>query len=76
MSEQSVEAFGNVEQTLAVVEEHLAVLKQTSLDEFIAPLSHLERAKVQVSLGTCTNPSGRRVVHCQQLLHALYYFHH
>ncbi|CAH0490194.1 unnamed protein product [Peronospora farinosa] len=55
MSEQSVEAFGNVEQTLAAVEEHLSLLKQTSLEEFVAPLSPLERAKVQVSLAYTIN---------------------
>ncbi|CAI5708799.1 unnamed protein product [Peronospora effusa] len=55
MSEQSVEAFGNVEQTLAAVEEHLSVLKQTPLEEFVAPLSPLERAKVQVSLAYTIN---------------------
>ncbi|CAI5744637.1 unnamed protein product [Peronospora destructor] len=55
MSEQSVEAFGNVEQTLAAVEEHLAVLKQNSLEEFVASLSPLERAKVQVSLAYTIN---------------------
>lgn len=51
MSEQAVEAFSSVEQTLAAVEEHLAVFKQNSMEEFVAPLSPLERAKVQVSLG-------------------------
>jgi exosome complex protein LRP1 len=54
MSDQAVDAFGSVEQTLAAVEEHLAVFKQTSMEEFMAPLSALERAKVQVSLGTCS----------------------
>ncbi|KAE8877269.1 hypothetical protein PF005_g3950 [Phytophthora fragariae] len=55
MSEQAVEAFGSVEQTLAAVEEHLAVFKQSSMAEFVAPLSPLERAKVQVSLAYTIN---------------------
>eukprot|EP00644_Phytophthora_capsici_P001271 jgi/Phyca11/533032/estExt2_fgenesh1_pg.C_PHYCAscaffold_100014 len=50
-SDQAVEAFGSVEQTLAAVEEHLAVFKGTSMEDFVSPLSPLERAKVQVSLG-------------------------
>ncbi|GMF24575.1 unnamed protein product [Phytophthora lilii] len=45
MSDQAVEAFAGVEQTLAAVEEHLAVFKQTSMEDFVAPLSPLERAK-------------------------------
>ncbi|UIZ22575.1 hypothetical protein KXD40_004846 [Peronospora effusa] len=65
MSEQSVEAFGNVEQTLAAVEEHLSVLKQTPLEEFVAPLSPLERAKVQVSL---VSPKDIRQTHVKQEL--------
>ncbi|POM62143.1 C1D domain containing hypothetical protein [Phytophthora palmivora] len=55
MSDQAVEAFGSVDQTLAAVEEHLAVFKQTSLEDFVAPLSPLERAKVQVSLAYTIN---------------------
>lgn len=51
MSEQAVEAFTSVEQTLAAVEEHLAVFKQESLESAVAELSPLEKAKVQVSLG-------------------------
>lgn len=51
-SEQAAEAFVGVEQTLAAVESHLAVLHDGSLEEFLAPLTPLERAKVQVSLGT------------------------
>ncbi|RLN57783.1 hypothetical protein BBJ28_00004900 [Nothophytophthora sp. Chile5] len=53
--EQAVEAFGSVEQTLAAVEEHLAVFKHTSMEDFVAPLSPLERAKVQVSLAYTVN---------------------
>ncbi|KAL3672462.1 hypothetical protein V7S43_001761 [Phytophthora oleae] len=55
MSDQAVEAFDSVEQTLATVEEHLAVFKQTSMEDFVAPLSPLERAKVQVSLAYTIN---------------------
>ncbi|KAG2761132.1 hypothetical protein JG687_00007746 [Phytophthora cactorum] len=55
MSDQAVEAFGSVEQTLAAVEEHLAVFKQTSMEDFVATLSPLERAKVQVSLAYTIN---------------------
>ncbi|KAG6609688.1 DNA-binding protein C1D involved in regulation of double-strand break repair [Phytophthora cinnamomi] len=55
MSEQAVEAFASVEQTLAAVEEHLAVFKQSSMEEVVAPLSPLERAKVQVSLAYTIN---------------------
>lgn len=61
MSEQHVEAFASVEQTLAAVEEHLQVFKSASLESVVADLSPLEKAKVQVSLGTwvstvCTLP--------------------
>ncbi|KAG7390856.1 DNA-binding protein c1d [Phytophthora boehmeriae] len=55
MSDQAVEAFAGVEQTLAAVEEHLNVFKDTSMEEFVAPLSPLERAKVQVSLAYTIN---------------------
>ncbi|KAF4315690.1 hypothetical protein BBO99_00008558 [Phytophthora kernoviae] len=55
MSEQAVEAFASVEQTLAAVEEHLDVFKETSVEDFVAPLSPLERAKVQVSLAYTIN---------------------
>ncbi|KAG1706662.1 hypothetical protein DVH05_027514 [Phytophthora capsici] len=54
-SDQAVEAFGSVEQTLAAVEEHLAVFKGTSMEDFVSPLSPLERAKVQVSLAYTIN---------------------
>jgi hypothetical protein len=56
MSEQAAEAFAGVEQTLAAVEEHLAVFQKQSIDEFVAPLAPLERAKVQVSLGASRRP--------------------
>ena len=55
MNEQVPEVFASVEQTLAAVEEHLAVFSTTYLEDFVAPLSYLERAKVQVSLGTFRN---------------------
>lgn len=55
MSEQAAEAFVGVEQTLAAVEEHLAIFKETSVEDFVAPLSPLERAKVQVSLAYSIN---------------------
>lgn len=51
MSEQAAEAFEGVEQTLAAVEQHLAVLRAQPLDEFLAPLAPIERAKVNVSIG-------------------------
>lgn len=52
MNEQVPQVFASVEQTLAAVEEHLVMLSTTSLEDLMAPLSYLERAKVQVSLGT------------------------
>lgn len=55
MSEQAVEAFASVEQTLAAVEEHLQVFQQSSLESLAAELSPLEKAKVQVSLGAFAN---------------------
>ncbi|KAF4041036.1 Sas10/Utp3/C1D family [Phytophthora infestans] len=55
MSDQAVEAFGSVEQTLSAVEEHLAVFKQTSMEDFTATLRPLQRAKVQVSLAYTIN---------------------
>lgn len=54
MSDQAVDAFASVEQTLAAVEEHLQVFKQDGLESVVAELSPLEKAKVQVSLGTKT----------------------
>ncbi|CAH0479955.1 unnamed protein product [Peronospora belbahrii] len=55
MSAQAVEAFDSVEQALAAVEEHLVVLNQTSLEGFVAFLSPLECAKLQVSLAYSIN---------------------
>uniref|UniRef100_K3WVS7 Nuclear nucleic acid-binding protein C1D n=1 Tax=Globisporangium ultimum (strain ATCC 200006 / CBS 805.95 / DAOM BR144) TaxID=431595 RepID=K3WVS7_GLOUD len=55
MSEQAVEAFTSVEQTLAAVEEHLKLFKQDSLENVVAELSPLEKAKVQVSLAYTVN---------------------
>ncbi|EEY68845.1 uncharacterized protein PITG_18750 [Phytophthora infestans T30-4] len=55
MSDQAVEAFGSVEQTLSAVEEHLAVFKQTSMEDFTETLRPLQRAKVQVSLAYTIN---------------------
>ncbi|TYZ57776.1 hypothetical protein PybrP1_003234 [[Pythium] brassicae (nom. inval.)] len=55
MSEQHVEAFASVEQTLAAVEEHLQVFKSASLESVVAELSPLEKAKVQVSLAYSVN---------------------
>ncbi|KAF1317643.1 DNA-binding protein c1d involved in regulation of double-strand break repair, partial [Globisporangium splendens] len=55
MSEQAVEAFTSVEQTLAAVEEHLKLFKQDSLESVVAELSPLEKAKVQVSLAYTVN---------------------
>lgn len=52
MSDQAVDAFASVEQTLTAVEEHLQVFKQDGLENVVAELSPLEKAKVQVSLGT------------------------
>lgn len=52
MSDQAVDAFASVEQTLAAVEKHLQVFKQDGLESVVAELSPLEKAKVQVSLGT------------------------
>ncbi|DBA01528.1 TPA: hypothetical protein N0F65_004878 [Lagenidium giganteum] len=54
-SEQAAECFVSVEQTLATVEEHLSVLKQQSLEEVVAELSPLDKAKVQVSLAYTVN---------------------
>uniref|UniRef100_A0AAV1TEW5 Nuclear nucleic acid-binding protein C1D n=1 Tax=Peronospora matthiolae TaxID=2874970 RepID=A0AAV1TEW5_9STRA len=55
MNKQVPEVFASVEQTLAAAEEHLAVFSKTSVEEFVAPLSYLERAKVQVSLAYTIN---------------------
>ncbi|GLE00091.1 hypothetical protein PINS_up008818 [Pythium insidiosum] len=55
MSGHAVEALTSVDQTLAAVEEHLQVLKNKSLEEFLAELSPIEKAKVQVSLAYSIN---------------------
>uniref|UniRef100_M4BWX4 Nuclear nucleic acid-binding protein C1D n=1 Tax=Hyaloperonospora arabidopsidis (strain Emoy2) TaxID=559515 RepID=M4BWX4_HYAAE len=63
MNEQVPEVFASVEQTLAAVEEHLAVFSTTYLEDFVAPLSYLERAKTQG-----VSPSDIRQTHVKQEL--------
>lgn len=52
MSEQAVEAFTSVDQTLAAVDEHLKLFTQAPVEQLVVELSPLEKAKVQVGLGT------------------------
>lgn len=55
MSEQAVEAFTSVDQTLAAVDEHLKLFTQAPVEQLVAELTPLEKAKVQVGLGTYAN---------------------
>ncbi|KAJ0411131.1 hypothetical protein ATCC90586_004988 [Pythium insidiosum] len=55
MSAQAVEALTSVDQTLTAVEEHLQVFKNSSIEEFLAELAPVEKAKVQVSLAYSIN---------------------
>ncbi|TDH72740.1 hypothetical protein CCR75_002659 [Bremia lactucae] len=47
--------FDSVDQTLAAVHKHLALFNQTTIEDFEASLSSLERAKVHVSLAYTIN---------------------
>ncbi|KAL7684110.1 putative exosome-associated factor Rrp47/DNA strand repair C1D [Plasmopara halstedii] len=55
MSCDSVEAFNSVERTLEAVEEHLAILKRSNVEDLMVPLNSLERAKMQVLLAYTIN---------------------
>ncbi|TMW67431.1 hypothetical protein Poli38472_011051 [Pythium oligandrum] len=55
MSDAAVEAFTSVDETLAAVEEHLKVFGEKPVDEFLAELSPVDKAKVQVSLAYSIN---------------------
>lgn len=55
MSEAAVEAFSAVDQTLTAVEEHLKVIADGSVEEFLQDLTPIDKAKVQVSLAYSIN---------------------